>query len=115
MKELAYQIPGYTINEGFPYLKAELSRADLGTLVSQILNIAFLVVGFLMLFWAAWGVFQYIFAGGNKEGLAKARSRITWAIVGFIIVMLAFAISQYLKEIFPSSNVNVPNVTKTPI
>lgn len=55
----------------------------------------------LMFTWMIWGVLQYLFAGGNKEGLAKARSRITWAIVGFIIIVLAYTIQQYAKEIFP--------------
>jgi ABC-type uncharacterized transport system permease subunit len=54
-----------------------------------------------MLFWGFWGVFQYIFAGGKKETLALARKRITFAIVGFILVALAFIIQRFVIQIYP--------------
>ncbi|MCL5784439.1 MAG: pilin [Patescibacteria group bacterium] len=104
MKQLALSLPEYNnIGENFG-LKPELASANIGSIVSQLLDIAFIVAGFLMFIWAAWGVFQYIFSGGNKEGLAKARSRITWAIVGFIIIMLSFAISQYIQQLVPANS-----------
>ncbi len=64
----------------------------------------------LMFSWMVWGVFQYLLAGGNKENLAKARSRITWAIVGFVIVIMAYTIQKYAREIFPPQDVNKGNV-----
>lgn len=51
-----------------------------------------------MFIWAAWGVFDYIRAEGNKEALAKARKRIQWAIVGFIILLFAFMISEFIQN-----------------
>lgn len=69
-------------------------------LISQFLTLGFVVAGFLMFVWAIIGVFQYILAGGNKENLAKARARITWAIVGFLITIVSFALSQYIQSIF---------------
>lgn len=71
----------------------------------------------LMFSWMIWGVFQYLFAGGDKEGLAKAKSRITWAIVGFVIVILAYTIQKYAREIFPPQKINNTNdvqVVSTP-
>ncbi|KKR80777.1 MAG: hypothetical protein UU73_C0002G0095 [Candidatus Daviesbacteria bacterium GW2011_GWA1_41_61] len=101
MKQLALQLGGYDVGK-FPGLNDNLRNATLGSALSQVLNIVFVVAGFLMFFWAFWGVFEYIFAGGNKEGLGKARAKITWAIVGFIILSLAFAISQYIEQLFPA-------------
>lgn len=76
------------------------NTAKLSDVLGPGLNMAFIISGFLMLIWLVWGVLQYIFAGGDKEGLAKARSRITWAIVGFLLVVIAFAVSQYAQQIF---------------
>lgn len=87
---------------------------NLGNLISGLANIAFYIAGFLLLSWFAWGVFQYIFAGGDKEKLSKARSRITWAIVGFFITALAFAIAQFTEQIFPQINPPVTNITAPP-
>lgn len=105
---------GYRIDGTAIGLKPDLASANLAGLVSQFLNLAFLLAGFLMFIWAAWGVFEYIFAGGNKEGLAKARNRITWAIVGFIIIMLSFAISQYVEQLLPSKPTQVTPITSPP-
>lgn len=75
----------------------------LGDVVSGGLTIAFLIAAFMMLIWLVWGAYQYLLSGGNKEGLARARARMTWALVGFLIVMLSFALSQYVQTIFPQA------------
>lgn len=85
--------------------------ASFGTIVSGFLRVVFFIAGFLMLFWLSWAVFQYIFASGDKEKLAKARARITWAIVGFLITVIAFALSEYAQQIFPLQNVPLTEVT----
>lgn len=97
-------IPGVGVN-------SSVKSATLGGVLTPAFEIVFLIASVLLLVWMVWGIFQYIFAGGNKESLAKARSRITWAIVGFCIVLLAFTIQQYAKEIFPPN----PATPLTPI
>ncbi len=85
---------------------------NLGSLLSGLLTVAFFIAGFLMVIWLAWGVFQYIFAGGNKDALAKARGRITWALVGFVILIVSFMISEYVRTIIPENiNQKVKQIT----
>lgn len=113
MKELAFGVPGYpSIDIGLPST-GTLAQATLGSLVSQILVVVFVISSVLLMFWGVWGVFQYIFSGGDKQALEKARKRITWAIVGFIIVVAAFLISQFVHDIFPPQPQGVQNV-RTP-
>lgn len=76
---------------------------DLGSVVSEFLDMGFYIAAFLMVFWVFWGIFQYIFAGGNKDALANARKRITWALIGFAILGVLFGLSQYVQNIFPVS------------
>lgn len=71
----------------------------LGAAMSRFLEVGLYVGGTLMFFWAVWGVFDYIKAEGNKEALAKARKRIQWAIAGFIILIMAFFISDLLQSV----------------
>lgn len=82
--------------------------------LTPLINIVFYIAVFLMFSWMVWGIFEYLFAGGDKEKLGKARSRITWAIVGFIIVLIAFTIQQYIKEIFPPKDVNTVKQVTSP-
>ena len=46
----------------------------------------------------------------SRAILEKARKRITWAIVGFIIVVAAFLISQFVQQIFPPQPNGVQNI-----
>ncbi len=74
---------------------------NLGDFISGLLNIALSIAVFLAFFWLVWGGFQYIAAGGDKQKLASARSRITWAIVGLLLTMVAFLVAQFAAEILP--------------
>lgn len=73
---------------------------NLGGVAGGILNLFYIGGGFLMLYWLIWGVFQYIIAQGNKESLAKANSRITWAVLGFLFLMMSYMLSGYVQTIF---------------
>lgn len=75
------------------------SFVNLGSLISPLLNIAFYAAIFITFYYLIWGAFAYIAAQGNKENLAKARARITWALVGLIVVLLAYFIAQFAGEI----------------
>jgi ABC-type uncharacterized transport system permease subunit len=98
MREIAIKLPGgYGVANppGFKFY-----NSDAGAVISSAIELVIYISAFLMFFWLIWGVFQYIFAGGDKEQLARARKRITWAIIGFFIVLLAFTISRFLGDIF---------------
>lgn len=116
MEKIALNIPGNTGSINIPNPPGlQTPNPTLGGLVSSSLNVVLLIAGFLLLFWFSWGVFQYIFAGGKKEALAKARTRIVWAIVGFIFVFLTFAISEYAKTLLPyRTNQPVKQITTPP-
>jgi hypothetical protein len=72
---------------------------NLAFVISKFAEVALYVGAFLMFFWAAWGVFDYIRAEGNKEALAKARKRIQWAIAGFVILLFAYFIGDVVQQI----------------
>lgn len=72
----------------------------LGDVLTGILNIVFYAAAFVAFYYILWGTFAYITAQGKKEDLAKARARITWAIIGLILVFLAFIIAKFIAEVF---------------
>jgi hypothetical protein len=93
------KIPGHDpITGPLPAEKAS-EFSTLGGLITSSLNLFFLLCSFLTFFWLVWGVFQYIFAGGDKGALAKARGRITWAIVGLLFLAISFALAQYVERL----------------
>lgn len=108
MERISLTIPGAGAIPNNRNLNSDLASGTIGSLVTEIASIAFLIAGFLMFIWFAWGVFEYIFAGGNKESLGKARKRMTWAIVGFIMFALSFFVSQYAQTIIPTTEKVTP-------
>lgn len=104
MKEIAQ----LTLPNGTTLDNPQGFRTDwhsLGDVISSGYELVIYVAGFLMVIWFFWGVFEYIFAGGAKEKLGKARSRITYAIVGFVIVILAFFIGDFVKDFAKPSDI----------
>lgn len=59
--------------------------SNLIVLVYSIATIAVLVMIF-------WGAIEWILSGGDKEKLASARKRIMTAIIGILILAVAFAV-----------------------
>lgn len=104
--KLALVLPGFQRIEGPVGLKTEF--VDLGSLISPLLNIAFYAAILLAFYFLIWGAFQYIMAQGKKEELAKARARITWALVGLFVVLMAYFIAGFVSQIFPPTSGGVP-------
>lgn len=73
----------------------------LGDLLSVLLEIALFIAAFLAFYWLVWGAWAYLFSEGEKENLQKARERIKWALIGLIVVFMAYFIAKYAGQIFP--------------
>ncbi|MBU3957437.1 hypothetical protein KKI19_04160 [Patescibacteria group bacterium] len=102
MKNLALTLPGKSGNQIVsPPSGFNPGFTNLNMTLSGFLQVGILVAAALLIWWFSWGVFQYIFAGGDKEALGRAQKRIVWAIIGFIVILSALALNQYLQTIFP--------------
>lgn len=75
---------------------------NLGDFLSGFLNIVLFIAAFVAFYWLIWGAWAYLFAQGEKENLAKARLRIRWALIGLMIIFMAYFIAKFAGEIFPS-------------
>ena len=106
MNNLFINIPGFSSIPQPSGLNPEFK--DLGSFLSGLYNIAIFLAAFMAFYWLIWGAYQYLMARGNKEELAKARTRITWAIIGLLVVLLAYTLARFASEIFPPDRGGVP-------
>lgn len=106
IKQLALKLPGGNIIDSQSPVNTRFP--DLASLITLALNIAFLAGGFLAFYFLVWGGLSYIMAQGKKEELAKARAKLTWAIIGFIVILLAFMIAKFIGEIFMPDKGGLP-------
>lgn len=110
MKNLKPTIPG--LDEIFKFYSTSVTQPgkidSLGSLLTGLLNIAFFAAVFLAFLYMVWGAFAYIMAQGKKEDLAKARARLSWAIIGMVVVLLAYSITKFVSEMLTPGTGGLP-------
>lgn len=72
----------------------------IGKLIGDILPIVLGIAGFLTVIFTIISGIQFVTSSGNPEAAAAARSRLIFALVGFALIILAFAITQIVDRIF---------------
>ena len=69
---------------------------SLGEGTNRIVGPAFQIAAVLVIMYFLMGAFKFLRAGGNKEEAEAGRQMINHAVIGFIILMFAFFILQFL-------------------
>lgn len=78
--------------------------ADLGQAIGNFFTIALAVAIVLVLIMLILGGYEWITSGGDKEAVAKARNRIINALIGLVVLAVAFALARLAGQItgFPN-------------
>ena len=63
---------------------------NLGDAVTQLLHWIFPLVGIIAFLLLLYGAFKYLTSGGDEKAVAAAKSTLTTAIIGLIIVFIAY-------------------------
>lgn len=69
------------------------------TFLTTMVSLFFLLASIAVVFMVVWGAYDFIISFGEKDNITKARQKITWAILGFIILSLAFVIFRILEQV----------------
>lgn len=83
-------------------------------IVAAFLKLILVAAALIFFFILVWGGIQWIMAGGDKTATEKARTQITNALVGLVIVFAAWAIAQLLGTFFGINifQLEIPQVGK---
>lgn len=73
--------------------------AGLGLFFTKLINLIYVVGALAFLFMLIIGAFQWITSGGDKEAVSKARGRITSALIGLVLLALAFVIADFIGKL----------------
>ncbi len=99
MKLLSLEIPGY----GKLAAPTGIPSGDSGSidkLAQYGLNILFIVAAVFAIFTLLLAGIQWITSDGDKQKVVASRLRITYAIIGLVVVLLAFLIVNIIGGIF---------------
>ncbi len=75
------------------------ATGSLGEIVSSLLKILFPIVGLLLLLYLLYGGYQYMLSRGDPKAIEAAKGVITNALVGFVIVFVAFWLVQLIGRV----------------
>jgi hypothetical protein len=92
-------------NEIFGQVKPPLPVQALGsgeqglnTLIGRLVELFFLFGAIAFVIYFLWGAVDFIISGGDKEKVGKARAKITYAIIGLILMGLSFVIFRIIER-----------------
>lgn len=92
----------------FPGFGVNPSERTIGDIISTGIRIVFIIALLGVLIMLVVGAVQWVFSGGDKDALGKARSRITHALVGLLILALAFLLAVVVGNIVGINLLNLP-------
>lgn len=72
----------------------------LADIINKLLPILFTVAGLILFFYLISGGFDLLLSGGDPKRTEGAKGKITNAVVGFIIIFVAWWLTQILAKIF---------------
>ena len=85
-----------------------LDSSKFGTTISQIITFLIIAAVIIAVFFLVWGGVRWIMSGGDKAKVEAARSSIIGAIIGLVIVFLAYFIISVVANMF---GINISNLT----
>lgn len=80
-------------------LTSKGGEAGISTFLTNVIGLIYTVGAIAFLFMLIIGAFQWITSGGDKEALGKAKARITHALIGIVLLALAFVIATIIGQV----------------
>jgi len=71
---------------------------DLPTSVTNLFEFVLGIAGFIFVILFLVGGVQYLTAAGNEDATGKAKKLLVDAIIGLVIVLIAWAVSSYILQ-----------------
>lgn len=70
-----------------------------GDIVSALVPYLFAIAGFLLIIYLLYGGYKYLLSRGDPKAMQEARGVITNALIGFVIVFIAYWVVQLIGEL----------------
>lgn len=87
-----------------PLEATELGNEDIRFTVASIINVALSLIGMVLVVIIIYAGFQWMTAGGNSDAVSDAKGRLMNAIIGLLIVLSAYAITEFVvKNLFEAT------------
>lgn len=92
----------------------QLTAGNFGGVVGSVIQLVFVVSVVFALFYLIYGGFRWLVSTGDKAQVSAAREHIVAAVIGLVIIFLAYFILNIILGFFgvgSLSNLQIPNIT----
>lgn len=73
-----------------------LQNRDVRTTAVDIINVALSFLGIIFLGLTIYAGFRWMTAGGNEDAISTAKKTLTAAVIGLVIILLAYSITNFV-------------------
>jgi hypothetical protein len=89
----------YKLDYPDEYADFKFKGEGIGAIISALLPYIYALAGLALLLYLIWGGFDLLTSGGNPESVKRGQSKVTNAVVGFIIVFISYWLIQAIGAI----------------
>ena len=103
MKKLVLTLPGLMLPGGYgiEYPQGfEFADATIGDVFSKLLPYVFVLAGLLLFGLLIMAGFGFLTSAGDPKKVESAKGKLTNAVIGFVIIFVAYWLMQILEVIF---------------
>jgi amino acid transporter len=102
---LVFLLPGMAVlaQTGDVVGNLNLVNSNLPDVIVNIINYLLAFLALLAVIMILFGGFQWLTAGGNEEKVDKAKKILTAAVIGLVIIILAWAIARFVIDMLFNS------------
>jgi len=83
-----------------------ITSLKIGTVITKLFPYIFWVTGILLLVYLLLGGLQLMFAAGDPKKVQGAWGKITNAVIGFVIIFIAYWVTQLIGKVFNIQAIN---------
>ncbi len=84
--------------------EAGLSDAELPEVIGTLINVFLSILGIIFLVLVLYAGFLWMTAAGSPDKVTKAKTLLAQAIIGMILILASFAISNFVVDAIGSAN-----------
>jgi hypothetical protein len=91
-----------------------LTAGNFGNIVGSAIQLVFVIAVVAALFYLVYGGFRWLISTGDKAKVTEAREHIIAAIIGLVVIFLAYFIINIILGFFIGqniSNLNIPSLS----
>lgn len=71
----------------------------INNLLTNTVSLFYMIATIVFVIMILWACYDFIVSHGEKDPVAKARAKITWAIIGLVLLGISFVIFRVLERL----------------